>query len=77
MTVAVTAPEEVRAARIMARDGIPEDYARARIAAQRSEDWFRAHCDAVFENNYPTPAAAELAAAAFLDTILKEDTNNV
>lgn len=69
VTVAVTAPESVRVARIMARDGIGEDYARKRVAAQRDADWFRAHCDAVFENDYPTRSAAELAAAAFLDTI--------
>ena len=50
-TVAVTAPLEDRVQRLMARDSIPEDYARARIAAQKSADWFREHCDAVLENN--------------------------
>ena len=50
-TVAITAPLEDRVRRLMARDSIPEDYARARIAAQKSEEWFRAHCDAVLENN--------------------------
>ena len=50
-TVAVTAPLEDRVRRLMARDGISEAYARARIAAQKGEDWFRAHCDAVLENN--------------------------
>ena len=50
-TVAITAPLEDRVQRLMARDSIPEDYARARIAAQKSEDWFRAHCDAILENN--------------------------
>ena len=37
VTVAVTAPEEVRVKRLMARDGISEAYARSRIAAQHSE----------------------------------------
>ena len=50
-TVAITAPLEDRVKRLMARDNIPEDYARARIAAQKSEAWFRTHCDAVLENN--------------------------
>ena len=50
-TVAITAPLENRVQRLMARDGISEDYARARIAAQKDEAWFRAHCDAVLENN--------------------------
>ena len=50
-TVAITAPLEDRVRRLMARDSISEDYARARIAAQKDEAWFRAHCDAVLENN--------------------------
>ena len=49
-TVAVTAPLEDRVKRLMARDNIPEDYARARIAAQKDAAWFRAHCDATLEN---------------------------
>lgn len=44
-TVAVTAPEESRISRLMARDGIPEEYARARISAQRSQTEFAALCD--------------------------------
>ena len=50
-TVAITAPLEDRVRRLMARDAISEDYARARIAAQKNEDWFREKCDAVLENN--------------------------
>lgn len=51
LTVAVTAPEEDRVRRLMARDGISESYARSRIAAQHDEAWFRAHCDRILENN--------------------------
>jgi len=51
VTVAVTAPEEVRVKRLMLRDNIPEDYARSRIAAQHKEDWFRQHCHCTLENN--------------------------
>lgn len=51
LTVAVTAPVEDRVSRLMARDGISESYARSRIAAQHSEDWFRSHCDWILENN--------------------------
>ena len=50
-TVAIVAPLEDRVRRLMARDNISEEYARARIAAQKDEAWFRAHCDAVLENN--------------------------
>ena len=49
-TVAITAPLEDRVQRLMARDSISEDYARARIAAQKDAAWFRAHCDATLEN---------------------------
>ena len=45
LTVAVTAPLEDRVRRLMARDGISEDYARRRIAAQHDEAWFRQRCD--------------------------------
>lgn len=49
-TVAVVAPEEVRVKRIMAREGISEDYARMRISAQKSSAWFAQHCDYTLEN---------------------------
>lgn len=51
VTVAVTAPTEDRVRRLMARDSIPEDYARSRIAAQHAEGWFRSRCDYVLSNN--------------------------
>ena len=51
VTVAVTAPEETRVQRLMARDGITEEYARSRIRAQKEEHFFRGHCGHVLENN--------------------------
>lgn len=51
ITVAVTAPEAVRIRRLMTRDGIPENYARSRIAAQHSDAWFRERCDYALEND--------------------------
>lgn len=51
ITVAITAPAEDRIKRIMSRDNIAEDYARKRIAAQHSDDWFAERCDHVLENN--------------------------
>lgn len=77
VTVAVTAPEEVRVKRIMARDSITEDYARSRVAAQQSAEYFRARCDYEFVNDLPTAAAAENAAEVYIHTIintLKEET---
>ena len=49
--IGVLADREIRAARIMARDGIGRDYAMLRIDAQRPDDYFREHCDAILENN--------------------------
>lgn len=51
VTVAVTAPEKIRIARLMERDGISEEYARMRISAQRSQEEFSALCDHTLENN--------------------------
>ena len=51
VTVAVTAPEEDRVRRLMARDGISEEYARNRIAAQHNDDWFRERCSHVLNND--------------------------
>lgn len=51
VTVAVTAPEEARVQRLMARDGITEQYARSRIAAQHSADWFAEKCDHILQND--------------------------
>ncbi len=50
-TIAVTAPEEVRVQRLMARDGIDEAYARQRIAAQRPQAEFAELCDYVLVND--------------------------
>ena len=50
-TVAVTAPDADRIARLMARDGISEEYARKRIAAQRSNEEFSAMCQHTLENH--------------------------
>lgn len=51
LTVAVTAPEEMRIDRIMARDNLSREYAAARIAAQRSQEEFEALCDYTLIND--------------------------
>ena len=73
ITVAITAPEEARVQRLMLRDNISEDYARSRIRAQHSEDWFREKCDYVLVNDGEYHAFATKC-LAFLDTmgIMKE-----
>ena len=61
--VAVLAPLETRIRRIMAREGISEDYARRRALAQKGDDFFRAHCDHVLENG-PEESREEFAQRA-------------
>ena len=51
VTVAVTAPAEVRIRRLMERDGISAEYAQKRIEAQPSAEWFRQKCSYALENN--------------------------
>ena len=68
VTVAVTAPEEDRVRRLMARDGISEEYARSRIAAQHSESWFREKCDCTLRNDSTLDAFATKC-LAFLQTL--------
>ena len=51
VTVAVTAPEEMRIHRLMERDGISQEYAQKRISAQHSDLWFREKCDHTLHND--------------------------
>ena len=49
-TLAITAPEELRVKRIMAREGISRDYAQLRVDAQKPSAWFQDHCDHTLES---------------------------
>ena len=73
VTVAVTAPASHRIRRLMVREGIPEEYAAQRIAAQHTDDWFREKCDHVL-NNDSDLSAFETKCLAFLQSlsIMKE-----
>ena len=67
-TVAIVAPEEVRIARLMAREGISEDYAQA----QKPERFFRESCTAVLENKGTREAFYETCKAFFAELISAE-----
>ena len=75
-TVAVLAPAETRVRRIMARDGIPEDYARLRVQAQKSDDFYRTHCTDVLVNDAAAPDAFETIAYQRLQHIFEEETDH-
>ncbi len=49
--VSVLANRETRIERIMQRDGIDRDAAEKRLAAQKSDEFFRTHSDYIIENN--------------------------
>ena len=51
LTVGVVADRKVRAQRIMAREGISEEYALSRIDAQKSDEYYEQHCDRVIRND--------------------------
>ena len=74
VTVAVTAPMEQRIRRLVERDGISEEYARSRIAAQHEDAWFREKCDHVLINDQNLDAFATKC-LAFLQSlgIMKEN----
>ena len=70
-TLAITAPEELRVKRIMAREGISEDYARKRVEAQQGDGFFRTHCDYLLENRADdTPEAFQARAKQLFEQIL-------
>ena len=71
-TVAVTSPKELRVRRIMARDGIGEEYARLRIAAQKPDEFYRQHCDHELENTAASPEEFRAAAVDFFRRLLAE-----
>ena len=71
-TVAVLAPAEDRVRRIMARDGITEDYARLRISAQQPDVFYRERCSHILENNCATPAQFREQARIFFRSMLRE-----
>lgn len=65
LNVAVLASEEIRIARIMARDRIDRDAALLRIRSQKPASFYAKHCNSVFVNN------GEADAAAFAESIDK------
>lgn len=72
-TVAITAPESLRIRRIMAREGISEEYARMRVSAQHSGEWFRERCDYCLENDEgDTPERFALRAQALFREIIAQ-----
>ncbi|MDY3618414.1 dephospho-CoA kinase [Agathobaculum sp.] len=71
-TVGVLAGRETRIARVMARDGLSPENARARVLAQPDDAFYRARCDYILENN-GEPAALRAACGALFEKLIKGD----
>lgn len=69
-TVAVVASPETRVRRIMAREGISEEYARLRVAAQKPSSYFEERCGHVLRNDGDDPTQVEEQALALFQRIL-------
>ena len=70
ITVAVLAPPEVRVKRIMAREGISEDYAWARVKAQKPDSYFSQNCDYTLINDCSDAEGFSQKARALLEELL-------
>ena len=57
--IVVTAPEHVRLQRILSRDCLREEDARARMRMQKADDYYLSQADIIIEND--TPNALEAA----------------
>ena len=69
--VAITAPAEVRCKRIMAREGIGEEYAWNRVKAQKDEGYFKENCDYVLPND-STEEVFRMRAVALFTKVLNQ-----
>ena len=71
-TVAVTSPLELRVRRVMARDGISEQYARLRVSAQKPDEYFRSKCSCELNNGADTAEAFQAEAKDFFHRLIDQ-----
>ena len=72
-TLAILAPAEVRIGRIMAREGISEEYARARVSAQHPDEFFTSRCGHILINDCDTEAEFADRARSLFRELLKAE----
>lgn len=75
-TVAILAPTEARVQRLIARENISEEYARLRIAAQRSNESFAADCDVTIMNDADSSEDFGRRCDEVFAKILEEETHH-
>jgi dephospho-CoA kinase len=71
VTVGIVAPVEVRVRRIMEREGISEEYARTRIAAQKPEAYYEDNCTYTIRNDSTPEEFAQKARTLFAQILKK------
>ena len=69
LVVGILALKEVRAERIMLREGITFEYAMSRIESQQQDEFYRENCDVILEN-YGTKEEFELLCREFFTKYL-------
>lgn len=73
VTVAVTAPEAMRIARLMCREGISRDYAQKRIHAQKSDAEYSALADVTLQNDGSSAAFIQTCEQFLKGVLLMEE----
>lgn len=71
-TLAITAPPELRVRRIMAREGISEEYARARVNAQKPDAFYTEKCGDTLINDCASPEEFAARARRLFESILNK-----
>ena len=72
VTLAITAPPEIRVKRIMDREGIDEEYAWSRVRAQQKDEFFTQRCDYVLVNDCTSAEAFGSRAKELFESILSK-----
>ena len=70
VNIAVLSPPEIRVKRIMEREGITYEYAMMRIKSQQRDEFYRANCNYVLVNDYPTMDGFQERCREFFQNIL-------
>lgn len=71
-TLAIVAPAEIRVRRIMAREGISEEYARSRVEAQNPDVFYTSRCEHVLCNDCASREEFEARSRGLLKKILSK-----
>ena len=61
----------MRVRRIMVRDNIPEQYARLRVSAQKSDEYYRSKCNYELNNATDSPEIFKAETREFIRRLLE------